>query len=148
MSQFIIAKEKDSTRYLDASTPEVWAKNALKLLTERWEEGYWYLDPEEAYDGYIDEQALTQEQIDALPTEQLRKSEQKKLNDNIRYLREKGFYQKWYNEVKEVVGKQDLSMIGIGKPGTRWHHYEPRAWVLLRDRDGGEYENVHLEELE
>ena len=149
-SRIIVAKEKHESRYLDASTDEAWAKSALALLSERFKDGYWYYDPFADNSDYSVKarQArsqlleMTEEAITALPAsvaEDLRK----KIESARRDLKEDEKAKAQYDEIKEVVEKQDLSWVGVGK---RWA--QPRAWSLLMARREYEYERVGLEEVE
>lgn len=126
--QILIAKEEHGTRYFDASTPELLAESAFKLLKERWDDGYWYIseDPPENKD------ILSEEQIATLPTESLRASEQGKL---YWYLSE---FKDWQKNEKEYLAIKDC--VETGK--------KDMAWNLLQNRSDYEYENVELEYLE
>ena len=134
--KIIVAKEKHSTRYLDASTDKAFAGSALKLLTERWNEGYWYPPPDEAYprvDAPSDELAASARSdpyIAQVIEQRLRlaksRADQRRL------------YEQWHQEVDRIVSEQDTSFRG------RW----PRAWIALREREGYEYEGVELETVE
>lgn len=126
--QILIAKEKHGTRYFDASTPELLAESAFKLLKERWNEGYWYyLD-----DLPEDKDILSEEQIAELPTESLRNQESQKRKN---YLRE--FYN-WQSDEKEHLAIKDCVE----------NNKKSKAWNLLLNRSVFEYENVELETLE
>ncbi len=126
--QILIAKEKHGTRYFDASTPELLAESAFKLLKERWDDGYWYCldDPPE------DKEVLSEEQIAALPTESLRNQESQKRKDYLRKL------YNWQSDEKQYLFIKDCVENGL----------KNRAWKLLQNRSDYEYENVELEELE
>lgn len=126
--QILIAKEKHGTRYFDASTPELLAKSAFKLLKERWNDGYWYYldDPPE------DKDVLSEEQIAALPTASLKNSESQKRKQ---YLRQ--FYD-WQRDQKEYLAIKDCVE----------NNLKNQAWKLLQNRSDYEYENVELETLE
>lgn len=126
--QILIAKEKHGTRYFDASTPELLAESAFKLLKERWDDGYWYFldDPPE------DKEVLSEEQIAALPTESLRNQESQKRKSFLREQRDWEYLAKEYRAIENCV-KNKL---------------KDKAWKLLQNRSDYEYENVELEELE
>lgn len=126
--QILIAHEEHGTRYFDASTPELLAESAFNLLKERWDSGYWYY----SYDPPEDKDILSEEQIAALPTASLRNSESKKRKEHLRELYKWQDNQKEYNAIKECIENGQKT----------------KAWKLLRDRSGCEYENVELEELE
>jgi hypothetical protein len=126
--QILIAKEKHGTRYFDASTPELLAESAFKLLKERWNDGYWYYldDPPE------DKDVLSEEQIAALPTESLRNQESQKREYFLREQRDWEYLAEKYRAIKDCVEN------GL----------KNRAWKLLQNRSDYEYENVELETLE
>lgn len=150
LNQIIIAKEKHGDRFYDASTPEAWAKNALKILTERWNEGYWYEDPDDDGLGnsewadkrreeYKKACALTEEEIEALP-EDARKTVLTMRKNAKRETEEDIMHRKWYEQAKQVVEDQDLGtyLFGdrraartkAGKEG-RYERKVPKAWALL-----------------
>lgn len=126
--QILIAKEKHGTRYFDASTPELLAESAFKLLKERWDDGYWYCldDPPE------DKDVLSEEQIAALPTESLRNQESQKRKNYLREL------YNWQDDEEEFLAIKDCIE----------NELKDKAWKLLRNRSDYEYENVELETLE
>lgn len=126
--QILIAKEKHGTRYFDASTPELLAESAFKLLKERWDDGYWYFldDPPE------DKDILSEEQIAALPTESLRNQESQKRKNFLREL------DNWQNSVEEYKVIENCIQ----------NRLKDKAWKILRSRRNYEYENVELETLE
>lgn len=126
--QILIAYEKHGNRYFDASTPELLAESAFKLLKERWDEGYWYVseDPPERED------ILSEEQIAALPTESLRSAE---LAKRTYYLAE---FNNWQRDEKEILAIQDCVE----------NNLKDKALKLLQNRSDYEYENVELEFLE
>lgn len=126
--QILIAKEKYSTRYFDASTPELLAESAFKLLKERWDDGYW----RDLDDPPKDKDILSEEQIAVLPTENLRNSESQKRKE---FLKEFRYWEESMAEYRAVANciKNNL---------------KNQAWNLLRNRSDYEYENVELETLE
>lgn len=166
MSRVIVCHEKHDTPQWDASTDEEWAKSALAILTERWNLGYWYADPDEDGLGtsdwadkrreeYAKALALTPEEIEALPEE---------AQKSIKYLRTQAKrdseydkeHRAWYALAKQVVEDQDLGTYLFGDRTTartkagkegRFERHEPKAWVLLEKRSDGEYERVELVDL-
>jgi hypothetical protein len=126
--QILIAKEKHGTRYFDASTPELLAESAFKLLKERWDDGYWYCldDPPE------DKDVLSEEQIAALPTESLRNQESQKRKNYLRKLYD------WQDNAEEYKAIENCIENCL----------KDKAWKLLQNRRNYEYENVELETLE
>lgn len=117
-------------RIWDAYLKKMTIRNAaaLKLLTERFDEGYWYDEPEPP----DSEEILTEEQIAALPTESLRKQQLIKLRlykqDLERYERELGDFQL----IQKAVQTKDAAL----------------SYKLLMRRTNYEYENITIEELE
>lgn len=129
MNKIIIFKEKHGDRYFDASTPEKLNAACFKILKERFENGeYEWLSEEEPEAINI----LTDEQIEALPTERLK-------NDELR--RKKNYEQeyKWRKQEKDMF-KEIASCV---KSESKQYAYN-----LLYERKGGEYENFEIETLE
>ena len=77
--RILVEKGKHDTRYYDVSTNELLAATALQILTERFNEN-WYWKPtlEDFYYGYEKETFLSEEEIECLP-EHLQKVEFNKL---------------------------------------------------------------------
>jgi hypothetical protein len=136
--QIIIAREKHGDYYLDASTPEQWARSALKLLTDRWKEGYYYHEPKEPKEP---EGLLPREEIEALP-EPYKREAGLLFNRHIRNRRSYKEEKRLYDEIKYIVETQDTGMITY-----RNGRVEPRAWRILDDRGDHEYEGVELEDV-
>lgn len=154
--QIIVCDEKHGTFHWDASTPEEWAKSSLAILTERWKAGYWYLNPDS--DGLGDSEwatneraqiakakAMSKEAINELPVV-ARKAVIRILADDRRDSSEDKQHRRWYQQAKQVVENQDLSLITISE-GTKWERQEPAAWRLLEERSDYEYERVSIEPL-
>jgi hypothetical protein len=152
MTAIIICEEKHDTAYWDASTPEQFAESALAILTWRWNDGYWYHDPDSDGLGSSEwaekerEQrrkalAMTVEEISALP-----ESAQKAINGlRARAKRESAEdrrHREWYTRAKRVVAEQDTSTVTVGR--GRFAREVPEAWVLLEERSDHEYEHVEL----
>lgn len=137
--QILICKENDCDRYLDASTPEQFARSALAVLTARYNEGYWYLTPDEIYDP--EEPVLGDEQIQALPAS-LQEDARRHRERQKREGSERAHYKLWYDRMETCVRDQDLSLLGEGE------HATPVAYRLLLERREHEYEWVELDELE
>jgi hypothetical protein len=147
--RIIVAKEKDDTRYLDASTDEAWAKSALALLSERFRDGYWYSDPtadkhefvvgrRKARDELI---AMSEEALSSLP-ETAREEMRRHILIAKRDAEEDQKQLKEYLEIKRVVEEGDLGWTGKGR------FLKPKAWALLEARAEYEYERVGLRETE
>ena len=147
--RIIVAKEKHETRYLDASTDEAWARSALALLTERFNEGYWYYDPyADMHEFSVKHRkereellSMSEEAIAALP-EGLREDVLAKVKTAKRDKAEDDKARSQYLEIKKVVESKDLSWQGVGQ---RWA--KPNAWALLMARTEYEYERVGLREV-
>lgn len=155
MPSVIICEEKHSTNYWDATSPEAAAKSALAILTERWNQGWWYNDPSEDGLGtseWADKvradnkraMEMTKEQYDALPEVAQKHvlALRKRIKQERAYAQE---YQVWYDAAKKVVTEKDSSVIVIGK--GRYKRYSSPAFELLYQRSDHEYESVSLETL-
>ena len=147
--RIIVAEEKHATRYLEATTDEDWARNALALLTQRFRSGNWYYDPFEDMNEYSVRSrnkrqqllGMTKEKIDALPLlvqEDLRK----KIKEAVADFQEDERVRADYLEIKRAVETQDLSWWGKGRMAR------PVVWDLLTRRSDHEYEHVELESVE
>lgn len=167
LTKIIVCDEKHNNSYYDASTPEAWAKSALAILTERWNDGYWYQDPDEDGLGtsewaekrraeYARALSLTDEQIAELPAE-AQKAVNKLRSDAKRDSEHDKEHRAWYELAKQVVEDQDLGTFLFGDRKTartkagkegRYERREPKAWVLLYQRSDHEYEGVSLEDLQ
>lgn len=128
MNKILIVNEKHCTRYFDASTPELLNAAALKILKERWNEGYWYY----LFDPPSEEGVLSEEQIAALPTEALK---QRETETRQNYFREKYNWEKDQAEYKMIKKTVENSTLD-------------NAWKCLYNRRDGQYEGVEIEELE
>lgn len=145
----IVAKEKNYTRYLDASTEEAWTKSALALLTERFNSGEWYYDPLDEEDEYAikarkERKALlgiSKATLADLPHSVMVDLE-KKIEEAKREGMDEEADHELYLRIKKVVEKQDASWVGQG------NYSRPLAWVLLEMRSEGEYESVSMEDIE
>jgi hypothetical protein len=126
--KIMVADEKHVTRYLRASTQAELEASALKLLTERHADGYWYVAPDEP----TFKASTTLEQAQALPEGPIRVAalgEHAKMKRGlIQYEQDLADYKKIIDAVERKDGKL--------------------AWECLRARRDYEYENVKLEELE
>jgi hypothetical protein len=151
-----VCEEKHSTRYWDATTFERFAEACLAILTERWEEGYWYHDPDD--DGLGDSEwaeqrraeiakakALTKEQLEALPEDARKSVLTLRREDRVTAEHDRQ-HREWYQRAKRVVEDQDMGTVTVGR--NRFARDEPEAWLLLQERSDAEYERVTLETLE
>jgi hypothetical protein len=149
MGRIIVCQEKHGTRYYDASSDEEWAKSALKILSDRLDDGYWYYDPRaESHPFSLDLRkkrdellAITDEQIDAIPSEEARDLLRAKREQARAELREEADEIEEYERIRAVVEAQDESFVTVGRSR------EPKAWRLLEARSGHEYESVELADL-
>lgn len=129
MNKIIIFKEKYDDRYFDASTPEKLNAACFKILKERFENGEyeWLLEEEpEAIN------ILTDEQIEALPTERLKNDELRRKKE---YERDYKSWEREQNEFKNIKSCVEKEL-------------KEKAFTILRARNGGEYEGFEIQELE
>lgn len=145
--KIIVCDEKHGDVYWRADTPEQWAASSLAILTERWNQGWWYHRPKEPAQRDTDEQNasnMTKEQIAALPRDAqlvIRRLRKRMQIQQAAYQMES----EWYDRAEKCVADQDRSMVTIGR--GKYAHDEPVAWQLLQDRSDYEYERVTLETL-
>lgn len=152
-SRIIVCEEKHGTFYYPASSDEEWAKSALKILTDRFNDGYWYYDPrQESHPFSLDLRrkrdellAMTDDQIEAIPSEDAQRLLREKRERARAEQREEAEEIDEYERIKAVVEAQDDSMETIGR--GRYQRREPKAWLLLESRSDHEYERVELEDL-
>ena len=147
--RIIVVKEKDDTRYLDASTDEVWAKSALALLSERFRDGYWYSDPTADKHEFVVARRNARDELIAMSEETLSilpETAQAEMRRHISIAKgdaaEDQKQLKEYLEIKRVVEEGDLGWTGKGR------YLKPKAWALLEARAEYEYERVGLSETE
>jgi hypothetical protein len=158
--EILVWEDKYGTSYYDASTPEALEKSALKILRQLLNDRY-IVKPENPlegdnleYSGIDLEQArLTLEQIEALPTEGLRKdalAHRKRLANRIRS------YQNQlaeYNAIQKVLAGEEVyardwvrkADTKQGKKGDVVKGRRITAWSLLQMRNGAEYEHFSIE---
>ena len=123
----VVFREKHGERYFHCVDDESLFRIALKVLTERFKDGYWYAEPG-------DEPKLldfTAEQIEAMPVS-LRDDARAKLREHehaiSRYRRDL----KTFEAIKKAVEGKDARA----------------AWDAIRDRRNAEYESFTIEHLE
>lgn len=123
----LVERQKHGNRYYFLYVIEDLEEWALKILTERHEEGYWYEKPEPPDSS----NNLSTEEIQKLPPKL--QAEATKLNQ--RYILENNAYideLSEYNDIVEAIKTKN------GKA----------AWVILNNRSGGEYENIDIYPIE
>lgn len=117
---------KHGDAFYDASTPERKEASAMELL-RNWA-GYWIVEPEDPmkhiqYSGIdLEQAALTDEQIDALPTEKLRE-EASKHKKNLARLHA--------NYRQELAEWDELQRVLAGE-----EFYEPQTYYRANSSDG------------
>lgn len=143
--RILIEKGKHSTKYYDVSTDELLAKTALYILTQRFNEN-WYYRPElrDFYYGVEKETFLTEEEIEDLP-QHLQELERKKLLKLKSAKRQLIVKEKTFDEIERIVKEQDDSYKEIHKMNKKY--MDIPAWAALRNRSDYEYEEVYLEKL-
>jgi hypothetical protein len=125
--QLLVFEEKHGNRYFYIPDDKTLAAAALKVLTERYEEGYWYYEPGEKPKA----PDFTKEQITTLP-ESMRPAAEKKLREYEAACRQYATEVEDYERIVKAVKTKDGKL----------------AWKALYDRQDGEYERVKLERLE
>lgn len=146
MSRFMIVEEKHSTFYLDCETDELWASASIWLLSKRFREGYWYLEPDVQYSetSKPSEPEMPGAAIKALPEDsEIRKVAEKQLNAWTRWHAARAEYRAWYDALANLVEEQDTGFVTLGR--GRHERQEPKAWRILDERSDYQYEGVTLE---
>lgn len=118
IAKILVVEDKDGRAYFDASSPILLAKASMRILRERFEEG-WYVehDPEDF----------------------------EAVRDTPRH-REMLAENAWYARAFQLVQENDLDSKYEWGEGCR-RKVEPMAWHLLKQRANYEYERVSLESV-
>lgn len=146
VGKVLVAQEDDYTQYLDASTEEAWATSSLHLLTERYESGWCYYEPEPLSKDHEAAVNMTNEEIEKLPTEELKLKARQDRNRYKTIYREYLEDKKWWDAMVTVVKNKDDSVV-VFASGKRNERRVPRAWMLLQERNDHEYEFVEIENI-
>jgi hypothetical protein len=125
--RLLVFKEKHGERNFYIPDDATLFKAALKVLTDRFKEGYWYYKPEDPPKA----PDFTKEQVASMP-ESMRADATKKLMKHAEAMR---YY------VREVEDYNDAVKAVNTKDGRL-------AWQSLRNSSGGEYQGCSLERLE
>lgn len=127
----LVCHGKYGDYYYAGDTPEQIAQNALAILTERWNDGHWYCEPDEVMRAKdLAMAGVSDEAIDSYP-----KGEQGAVRATREWAR--GHIardqqdDRWYREAKRAVEQQDCTL----------------ALRLLELRNDHEYESVTVEPL-
>lgn len=135
--RILIFKEKHCTRYFDASTKKKIEAAALKLLKERTNLKYGYIRKPDSKPYFYPKDievtlTLTDEQIAAIPTEDLRKQATDYRASARRAVRE---------HQQEIETWQRVQQALKSKDGAA-------AWEILEAREDHEYEGFEFDSLE
>jgi len=125
--QLLVFKEKHGERYFHVPDDAALFKAALKVLSERFEEGCWYYKPEDKPEP----PDVTEAQIETLPKSLQAAAMQKRREYNNK-LRDYQFELEIFELIEKAIEKKD------GRA----------AWRILKDRAEGEYEGCDLERYE
>lgn len=136
----LVCQEKHATVYWRADNPQEWAHSSLAILTRRWNDGYWYYEPE-----MPERPDHKPEDIKTIQDTEYRQILEQRWKWYQAALAEWNSANDWYSRAKAVVEKQDTSCVTIGS--GKWSRQEPKAWVLLNERSDYEYEYVEIETL-
>lgn len=144
--QIIVWESKHTTSYYDASTTAAWDKSAIQILTDLID--MQYMDPE-AYKPYITEKdrELASIDLEALP-DNARSAVEKDVRRARHHIDTEERYYKHIQEQRRLAdsyieaGKSPVMLRG---KGTRWEKEVPASWLILEERNGGEYEKFGLE---
>lgn len=146
--RILVEHGKHGTDYYDASDDDKLADAAFYILCRNFRDG-WYPLPSEAEiqpSGTV----VTDEQIEALPSDALKKlarQENSRIWGNLRWNQAQANF---YNEVQALIEGVDAGtvdphqMVALGR--GRHERRSPWAWELLRQRKDSEYERVELVE--
>lgn len=125
----LVLKEKHGDRHFNVADDAALHRVALKILTERFEQGYWYYKPEDKDKPEAPD--FTMEQVATLP-ESLRAKADKKLREYTDACRRYDAEVEDYNDIETAVKNKDGKL----------------AWEALQAHRDGEYEGFNIERLE
>jgi len=154
MTSVLVTNEKYGQSYYDASTPELLAASALTILRSRFEDGYWYYEPELPEVHYTDEQKgimnLTDEEVAALPAV-LRESTEKKRATLLsnRVNREYELDKQWYDSMVALLALPNEEAVKqtVVRGRNRYARTLPAALDLLEQRNDYQYEGFEIFEV-
>lgn len=136
--QILVATEKHSTEYWDATTPEALAASSLAILKQRFEDGYWYHRYEPRLVDFDEAVKNSGESYGDFIARLERHNDREQARADVA--------NQWYDQVEQLCkGEIDNHMITVG--GGRFARQEPLSWWLLQTRSDYEYEDVQLETL-
>lgn len=127
----LVAIEKHEIRYLDATSEAALHRSALRLLAERFDDGYFYHDPSDDDPGPkvdLDEEGLRHLAADS-PMHKLHRQQVRAKAEWLAWRRQ---HADWYASAQASLAGQDGEL----------------AWRCLQERSDGEYEGVSLEPIE
>lgn len=124
----LVAEEKHCTRYLRAGNLQELEASALKLLKERFDEGYWYYEPKKEPTA----PAISKEAAEKLPEGNVKKLALQEIRQYERALAENADARDFWTQLKKALDEKDGKL----------------AYKLLHARRDYEYENVEFETLE
>ena len=126
MTRILVVKEKHGSRYFEATTEEQLYKIALYLLKGRFNEGYWYSEPE-----FVEPLDFTEADIANMP-QSMQDGARRQLRDYQHRLRVYLEDKEEWDKIKEAIENNDGKL----------------AFSILDGRSGYEYEGFDIEECE
>jgi len=129
--RILVAHEKHATRFFDARTDKALYASALKLIKERIDPEYGYIQDPGPMEEWVHVEALSDEQIANLP-ESYRLDALRKRKERNREILDWEKFKADYNDAKKAVKTRDGKL----------------AFEVLKRRQDHEYENVEIEYLE
>ncbi len=150
MEKVLIIKEKHVTRYFDASTNELMYRAAYKILSERFELGYYYYEPQPLEERLANFKyaSLTDKDIANMPEgiregiESNRQHELRQVDSITDDFKRETLFWKCLLEVltlpiDEAIEYKHNKMSRI-----------PTVWLLMNSRANHQYEGWEIEEIE
>ncbi len=125
----LVFREKNGTRYFAANTKEEAGMACLKILKQRFEEG-WYQPYDD--DDHPTQPSMTEEAIRALPSVCMKEAGLREWRKYEEEVKERSRANSFYQAVKTALEGQHGNL----------------AIDLIFSRDGAEYEDVKIESLE
>ncbi len=145
--RILVEHGKHGTSYYDATDDDKLARACLYIMRRGFEDG-WYAAPDETRIAQLmvqDAAALTDDQINALPSENLKRTARQERSNTRNNLRWYEGQKDWYSAAKAAVEADDPGqMIKLGR--GRHERLVPLAWHLIHQRQDSEYERTELVE--
>lgn len=138
MTKILIVRGKHGDSFYDASTTEDLDAACCEVLKIRFDNN-WYYRPKEYENNTMPDDLLNEEQIEQLPTEELRKEFKKKLQSWNKRQKEYETAREWYDKAKTIAEAGKSEIVYFKRRGPL-----PESYLLLEEHNDYEYEGIEL----